>query len=152
MNFDKLRKLEERNEVGLNDYAGRKRTPPYYYDSLRHALGFYFNTFNTQNVSYDSYAEGLAGRDVSILKSQLLDADNTVLAIVAFERFFELFIKDLLRKTDRRLTYTHPRLNNSNKALDLITRIRNGKFTPSKYEKKYLLATFRESIDTKRKR
>ena len=146
MNFDKLRRLAERNEVSLFDHGGRKRMPPYYYHSLRHALGFYFNTFNTQNSSYDTYAMGLSGRNVSILKSQLLDEENTVLAIIAFERFFELFLKDLLRKTDRRLTYSH-RLNGNNKTLDLINKVRNGSFNPNKYENKYLLAPFRESID-----
>jgi hypothetical protein len=146
MDFDKLRRLAEKNEVSLFDRAGRKRTPPYYYDSLRPALGFYFNTFNTINESYDSYAMGLAGRNVSILKSQLLDEDNTVQAIVSFERFFELFIKDLLKKTDRRLTYAHKGLRN-NKALELINKIRNGNFNPGTFDGKYLSATFRESID-----
>lgn len=147
MDFEKLRKLAERNEVALFNHGGRKRTPPYYYDSLRHALGFYFNTFNTQNESYDTYARGLAGRDVRILKSQLLDEDNTVLAITAFERFFELFIKDLLRRTDRRLTYKHNRLTGNNKAIDLISKIRNGSYSPGMFDGKYLLAPFRDSIE-----
>lgn len=146
MDFEKLRRLAERNEVSLFDRAGRKRTPPYYYHSLRHALGFYFNTFNTINESYDSYAMGLAGRNVSILKGQLLDEDNTVQTIVAFERFFELLLKDLLKRADRRLTYAHKNLR-GNKAQDLINRIRTGRFQPGQFDGKYLSAPFRESID-----
>ncbi len=98
-----LKKLSLVNEVRIDDFRGHKRTPPYHFDSLRHAFGYYFNTFITNNVSYEFYAEGLAGRNVSILKSQYLDEDNTVLTIIAFERFFELFIKDLLRKVHSKL-------------------------------------------------
>jgi hypothetical protein len=146
MDFEKLKKLANRNEVPIDDFGGRKSSTPYYYDSLRHAFGFYFNTFNTKNAYYDSYALGLH-RDVRILQHQLLDKENTVLSLVTFERFFELFIKDLLRRTDRKLTYSHKYLNKYNKALHLIEKIRTNKFTPDKYDNKYLSAPFRESLE-----
>ena len=93
MNFKELRDLSQKHELRIDDHEDFKRTPPYYYDSLRHAFGFYFNTFLTSNSRYEYYADGTADRDV-------LDEDNTVLTIVAFQRFFELFIKDLLRRVN----------------------------------------------------
>lgn len=146
MDVRQLRGLAERNEVIIGNYKGRKTSYPFYYDSLRHAFGFYFNTFQSNNASYEFYAQGLANRNVSYIKHQYLDESNVLQAIISFERFFELFIKDLLRKTDRRFTYAHPKLTH-NKALDIITRIRSGNFRPYKFEGKYLLAPFRESID-----
>ena len=147
MDFEKLRKLSERNEVHLGG-KGYKRTPPYYYDSLRHALGFYFNTFNTQNASYDSYAEGLSDGNVDILKRQLLDEDNTVLTIIAFERFFELFIKDLLRRTNIKLTYqSKSRLDKSAPTLDLINQIHSKVFKPKKMGNKSYTIPFRETLN-----
>lgn len=145
MDFEKLRKLSERHEVRVDNYSGHKRTPPYYYDSLRHAFGAYFNTFHTQNATYDFYAQGLHGRDVKILKGQLLDEDNTVLAIIGFERFFELFLKDLLKKINKKLIY---QAHDKNKRIQtLIDRIEGKTFVPSKFGNKPLTIPFRETID-----
>lgn len=103
MNFEQLVKLSEKNDVRIDDHKNFKTSLPYYYDSLRHAFEFYFNTFITNNTGYRFYAEGLYKRNVGIFKHQVLDTDNTMLAIISFERFFELFLKSLLSKVDKRL-------------------------------------------------
>jgi len=105
MDFTGLRRLSERNEIRIDEYRGHMRTPPHHYDSLRHALGFYFNTFNTQNAQYDFYAEGLYGKRANLIGRQFLDEENTILTIITFERFFELFLKDLLKKTNLKLVH-----------------------------------------------
>jgi len=148
MDFDKLRMLSQKNEVQIDNYTGHKRTPPYYYDSLRHAFGAYFNTFHTQNAIYEFYAQGLHDGDVKILRGQLLDEDNTVLTIIGFERFFELFFKDLLRKVNRNLIYISlDRISGSNKVQTLINRIESKTFVPRKFKNRLLSIPFRETID-----
>lgn len=147
MNEQKLKNLAKRNEVSLQNSRYGRRNFEHYYGSLRHALGFYFNTFHTNNSSYDSYAEGLAKRNVRFIKYQLLDEDNTVLSIITFERFFELFLKDLLRKTDRRMTYRHRLPRSGNQAQLLIQKIRNDSFKPLRTPNGFQLVPFRECID-----
>jgi|GEM_PF-6518497 hypothetical protein len=147
MNIEKLRKLAKRNEVRLDAHLGHKRVPPFYYDSLRNGLENYFNTFHTLNSAYDSYAEGLSGRDVRILKYQFLDEDNTVLTIVNLERFLELFLKNILLRTNRKLTYqAASRLNSRAPTLDLVNRISNRTFISKKFDNKSLTIPFRETI------
>lgn len=147
MNFDQLRDLAEKNEVSLKDHGGRKRTPPYYYDSLRQALGAYFNTFVTQNAKYNWYAEGLSATRKASPFAGYLDEDSTVISLTAFERFFELFLKDFLRKIDHRLNYVYQRPKKGNKAKELINNIRSGQLIPRKFGTKYLSPAFRESLD-----
>jgi len=145
MDFEKLRDLSEQNDVMIGSHEGHHRTPPYYYDSLRHALGFYFNTFNTQNASYNFYAEGLS-RNPRIAKSRdFLDEDNTVLAIVAFERFFELFIKSVLTATDPKLGYSR-KARRHIEIKDLVEEIHSSSFAPKSINGKPFSLPFRETL------
>ena len=145
MDFEKLRDLSEQNDVTISTHQGHHRTPPYYYDSLRYALGFYFNTFNTQNVSYNFYAEGLS-KNPSIAKSRdFLDEDNTVLAIVAFERFFELFIKSVLTATDPNLGYSRKNRRHT-EIKDLVEEIHSSSFVPKSINGKPFSLPFRETL------
>lgn len=148
MTFDQLKKLCESNEIRVDNHSKCKRTPPYYYDSLRHALETYFKTFRTHNAVYDSYAEGMNGRNTKKLSVQLLDEDNTVLTLTSFERFFELFFKDLLGRVSPKLTHiSKDRLPNKNKALILVQKIESKTFSSKKFKNKLLSISFREAID-----
>lgn len=147
MNVEELKKLCEQNEVPLFNRGGRTRTPPFYFNSLRHALGFYFQTFHTTNHLYDFYAVNSVNRANQKNHTQYLDEDNTVQTIVAFERFFELYIKDILARVDRRLTYISTPPVRKDKAQEIIKRIRNNTFAAKKEGNKYLRNNFRESLD-----
>ncbi len=109
MKFTDLKNLAEKNEVPVDNTNDRKRTPPHYFESLRNAFASYFSTFRTNNSSYESYAMSISTTKkahLNILESQFLDVENTVLSMVHFERFFELFIKDLLYRTNPKLTHS----------------------------------------------
>ncbi|MGV3609432.1 MAG: hypothetical protein ACO1N0_00675 [Fluviicola sp.] len=147
MEINQLTKLAGTNEIRVSSRGQYKHKPEYYYDSLRHAFGYYFNTFQTSNATYDDYALGLTYEFNKKDQIRFLDRDNTVLTIVAFERFFELFIKDLLRQTSPKLTYTHINTGRGNRAKALISRIRNNTFIPKKHDNKYLSAPFRDCLD-----
>ncbi|UTW66901.1 hypothetical protein KFE94_01945 [bacterium SCSIO 12643] len=145
MDFEQLRNLSEQYEVRIDNHSDFERTPPFYYDSLKHAFTAYFNTFHTQNASYDYYARGLNNRNIEILKRQLLDEDNTVLAIIGFERYFELFLKDLLKQVDSNLIY---QVKDNNKNIStLINRIECNKFKLKEIGGKPLTIPFRETIN-----
>lgn len=147
MNFEQLIKLAEQNDVQIDNHKGYKRTPPFYYDSLRHAIGFYFNTFNTLNTSYDFYSRGLSPKATQRYKRQFLDEENTALTIVSFERFFELFIKDLLFRTNHSLILIPGKpLKKMGPTIDLLDRIKLKSLNPKKFGKKLLTIPFRETI------
>lgn len=147
MDFNQLINLAEKNEIRVSSNSRRKRAPEYYFDSLRHAFGYYFNTFQTQNINYEEYSLGLSDTFNQRVKDRYLDEDNTVLTIIAFERFFELFIKDLLKKTSPKLTYGYKWTNGSNRARGIINDIRSNNFSPKKHNNKYLSAPFRDTLD-----
>src|SRR5690606_26639183 len=107
-------------------------------------FGFYFNTFNTMNSSYDFYAEGLSGNISRSNNQEFLDEENTVLAIVAFERFFELYIKSLLSEVDVNLTYARNGKNVS--IMALLSEISTGTFVPATIDGKPLKIPFRETL------
>lgn len=144
MKYDTLRRLCERNEVRIDDHGGHTRTPPYYYDSLRHAFEAYFKTFQTKNAVYHWYAEGLTNRNIHTLRGQYLDEENTVLALVSFARFFELLLKDLLGRANRNLMYS---ASSRGVTLEkLLESIHSRSFVPGKYAGKPLTVPFRETI------
>ncbi len=147
MDINKLTRLAGDNEIRVSSRGKYKHKPEYYYDSLRHALGYYFNTFQTSNAAYDDYALGPTYVFNKNDQIRFLDRDNTVLTIVTFERFFELFFKDLLGQTSPKLTYTHAKTGNQNRAKALISKIRNNTFSPQKHNNKYLSAPFRDCLD-----
>lgn len=147
MDVQKLKNLAAKNEVRIDDYKGHKSSPAYFYSSLRNALGFYFNTFQTKNESYEFYVSSTATnikKNLTILESQFLDEENTVLSLVAFERFFELFLKDILKKTHIKLTYKEQGKRTTWQRLE---RIKNNTFEPHKPDGKRIhKIPFRETI------
>lgn len=104
MNIDAVKKLYTSYEARIDNHGSYTRKPPYYYDSLRHAFQYYFNTFNTQNWHYEYYASRPIDLDNDRSPREYLDDENTILSIVSFQRFFELFLKSLLFRVDPRLT------------------------------------------------
>jgi hypothetical protein len=145
MNIKQLKAISQKYDVRIDDHKGFKRSVPYYYDSLRHAFGYYFNTFISNNTGYSLYAEGLYKQNVSILKYQKLDEDNTLLTLIAFERFFELFIKDVLARVNKKLTYTAAQKAKGGTEA-IINQILTGAFMPKKNDGKPLSIAFREAI------
>lgn len=157
MNFKQLISLSDTNDVRIDNFRGYKQDRPHYYESLRHAFNFYFKTFITNNTHYSFYAEGLYKKNVRILKHQFLDQENTVLTIVAFERFFELFLKDLLGRVNKKMILVLSDTNNNGKLVsvkrlrngvqEFINGISNGNYVPKMIERKPLSIPFRETID-----
>ena len=144
MNEIELKNLAEKNEVRIDNHKNFKSTPPFYYDSLRHAFQFYFNTFRTHNASYESYAQGLFKRKVKILKWQYLDADNTVQSLIAFERFFELFIKDILSKVNPKLCLVGGDQRSKKQPINVIEA---NTFVAQNFNRKNHSVPFREALN-----
>lgn len=108
MTFEDLKKIGEINQVRIDSYENHLESPPYYFDSLRHGLGYYFNTFSTKNYHYDHYSLGLSSdskqtKTINTFPRAMLDEDNTVLSIVSLQRFFEIQIKQFLSDEDATL-------------------------------------------------
>ncbi len=138
MNFEQLKALALSNEIRVSDTEDYFRTPPVYYDSLTHALQAFFSTYLTNNSSYNYYAQGLSNKHGDIHKRDSLDEDNTMFTLIGFERFFELFIKDLLRTVNANLiAYVEPNAKNKpSNTLDLVKQIQDGTFTARLFDGK----------------
>lgn len=133
MDITKLKNLAQRNEVRIDNHKAYNSKPHFFYSSLRNAFGFYFKTFITHNTSYDFYISATSTdkkKSLTILERQFLDEENTVLSIVSFERFFELFIKDLLKKTNPKLAQSEENRSRSNSTWNLLTKIQTKTFRP----------------------
>jgi len=138
--------LSKKNEVRVDNHKNYKRTPPFYYDSLRHAMSAYFNTFHSHNAMYDFYAQGYILSKSKGYIGHNLDEDNTVLGIIGFERFFELFLKDILTKTNINLVL-QAKEDNRNLSIDsLITQVETKSFIPKKNNDKTLSIPFQQTI------
>ncbi len=133
MDFDRLKKITIENEVRIDNHDKYSQEPAYYYDSLRNAFRFYFNTFITKNVGYEFYITSISTNrkdNLAILESQFLDAENTELCLISFARFFELFLKDILNKTNQNLILDEQ--NSIKKTWELIKKIVAQKFEAKK--------------------
>lgn len=149
MDFKKLKNLAAKNEVRIDDHVGHKRIPAHFYDSLRDAFRFYFNTFYCNQTSYDFYISSTTTnvkKNLDTLERQFLDQENTVLCLVSFERFFELFLKDILHKSNVKLTYTEYYKKKSADTWQIITKIQNKTFISNKPDKRVHKIPFREAI------
>lgn len=126
MDITKLKNIAQKNEVRIDNHKAHNSRPQFFYSSLRNAFGFYFKTFITNNTAYNAYISATSTdkkKSLSILESQFLDEENTVLSIVSFERFFELFIKYLLKKTNPKLVHSENYRSKSNSTWTLLTKI-----------------------------
>lgn len=150
MKFTDLKNLAERNEVKIDNTKDRKRTPPHYFESLRNAFAAYFHTFRTSNATLESYAMSTSTtpkKQLTILESQHLDVEHTVLAMVNFERFFELYMKEILRSTHPRLVQEESRhVPKSKKTWQLLVKIQDRSFVPRKTGRQTYTIAFRETL------
>lgn len=150
MKFTDLKNLAERNEVKIDNTKDRKRTPPHHFESLRNAFASYFSTFRTSNATLESYAMSTSTtpkKQLTILESQHLDVENTVLSLTNFERFFELYIKDILRHVHPRLVQEESRaVPKARKTWQLLFKIQDGTFVPHKTGNRTYTIAFRETL------
>jgi len=156
MTIKKLKNLADKNEVRVDDHQGHSMSPPHYY-LLQEAFSYYFKTFITKNASYEFYVSATSTdkrKALTILEHQFLDIENTVFCLVAFQRFFELFIKDFLRQTHAHLihevdkvAYDKANRKAPQKTHQIIQEIRSKKFLAKKDDRKrYLTIPFSEAI------
>jgi hypothetical protein len=74
------------------------KIPPYYYSSLIEAFYSYYQTFADNRNNYDWILDVDRFKRKDISWSDTIDSSTSM--ILGFHRFFELLIKDLLRKSD----------------------------------------------------
>lgn len=98
------------NESKL-DSKGVVFTPPLYYQSLNDAFNNYFTTLRKIKDTYhflldlNSWNKGESTWDFQ-------NADNAVFTILGFHRFFELLLKDILKRIDPKLAVKFPEREN----------------------------------------
>jgi hypothetical protein len=80
-------------------------TPPIYYQSLNDAFNNYFKTVKNNKNAYHFLLDFKNNKNNSI---DFHNLDSTVFAILGFHRFFELLLKDILRRVDRFLAVKFP--------------------------------------------
>lgn len=136
MNINQLKYFASINEFRIDNHKNFKRTPPYYFDSLRHAFESFFKTFQT-NSTYIDYVDDF--QSVSNLKYN--DDENIVKTIIFFERFFELYYKDILRRVDKNLVLQ--RNKQERKIENLVSEIEYKVFKPKKHKTEKLRCSFR---------
>lgn len=146
MNFEKLKELSHDFEVSIANDATFKMTPPHYYDSLRNAFQAFFKTFQSTNSIYEYHAEGLSKIESKRLSGMHVDSENITIALIGFERFFELYIKDLMGAIEPRLIQRTK--NSKHKKPDQkICAIENNTFEPNTYGHVVQQINFYETIE-----
>jgi len=84
---------------------GPTKTPPIYYGSLNDA---FYNYFKTVKNNKNTYHLLLDFNNVKTNSFDLHNLDSAVFAILGFHRFFELLLKDILRRIDPFLSVKFP--------------------------------------------
>jgi hypothetical protein len=122
-----LRNFFKDNETRIGEHY--KTSLPVYYDSLRHGFDFFFRTFRSKNYYYQDYAfstlhafyeetnEEAKKREAAFVSREFTDDDNTLLSLISFQRFFELFSKSVLESIDERLAL---KLSNSHDFINMV--------------------------------
>jgi hypothetical protein len=87
------------------DEGGRVLTPPIYYQSLNDAFNNYFNTVKNNK---DTYHFLLDFKDKATNSFEFHNLDSAVFTILGFHRFFELLLKDILRRINPFLAVKFP--------------------------------------------
>jgi hypothetical protein len=147
MDFESLKTAAYSNQVRVDNHNNHSESPPYYFDSLRHGLGYYFNTFISKNIWYDHYSIGLSTHDqqaLSTFSRDMLDEDNTVLSIVSLQRFFEILVKQFLSDEDPTLIEKNGRSIGLTEALNTFYRLQASSKLP-KIADKYQVLCMPES-------
>lgn len=99
--------LFSQNEVQIGESKDFKTTPPLYYQSLNDAFYNYFRTVKNNKDMYHSILN-FQQLDRKSMTINFRNADSTVFAILGFHRFFELLIKDILRRVNPYLAVKLP--------------------------------------------
>lgn len=146
MNFEKLIELSHDFGVSIANDDTFKMTPPYYYDSLRNAFQAFFKTFQSTNSMYQFYAEGLSRIESNKLSSLHVDTENISLCMVGLERFFELYLKDLMGTIEPRLIQRPKNPKHKNPS-EKISSIENDKFESKRYGSVIQYINFYETIE-----
>jgi hypothetical protein len=99
----KLKEFFKDNEVRIGKGKDLDTIPPIYYVSLRDAFQSYFMTFRDKRKYFDDFSK-LKDLSRERLAFDYTGADDyIVFTILSFHRFFELLIKDVLRRIDPKL-------------------------------------------------
>src|SRR5690554_4671217 len=146
MNFEKLKELSHDFEVSIANDATFVMTPTHYYGSLRNAFQAFFNTFQSSNSIYEYYAEGLSRIESERLNGMHVDSENITISLIGFERFFELYIKDLMGTIEPRLIQ-RPKDSKHKKPEQKICAIENNIFETNTYGHVVQQINFYESIE-----
>lgn len=136
MNIDDLKKVALQNELRIDSHENFNRTPPFYFDSLRHGFESFFKTFQTNSTYFLSYVDSFQTVN-SLLYN---DDENIVKTIIFFERFFELYYKDILRKVHINLTLQQKKKDSDIK--NIVLDIEKNSFKPKRYKSENLSCNF----------
>lgn len=95
------------NEIRIGEGKDFTTTPPLYYQSLNDAFYNYFKTVRNNKDTYHFLLDfkSWSRKDVAFNFS---NTDSAVFAILGFHRFFELLIKDILRRINQFLAVKFP--------------------------------------------
>lgn len=98
--MDKLRQFFNENEVRVGAGKDFVVIPPIYYASLRDAFQNYFSSFRDKRLKF-SFLLNIKDWRTANLSADYTGADeNLIFTILGFHRFFELLLKDILRRID----------------------------------------------------
>src|SRR6185312_14893968 len=98
--MDKLREFFNSNTVRIGEGKDFSVTPPIYYVSLREAFQNYFGTFRSKRLNFGLLLS-IKDWETANLSFDYTGADeNLIFTILGFHRFFELLLKDILRRID----------------------------------------------------
>lgn len=148
MDFKQLIELALNHDLRIDEHESYRRSPPHYFNSLRHGFEAYFKTFQTNNHMYNFYAGGYNSFKNMMLQQAEIDEDNTVLCLIGFARFFELFYKDLLSRTDPDLCYSHNKSKKGKEDLkEIINLIETNTFIPKQTNGETHIIPFGVAID-----
>jgi hypothetical protein len=96
--MDKLREFFNENNVRVGEGKDFTVTPPVYYASLMDAFLNYYSTFRNKRLNF-GFLPGIKNWKTANLSFDYTGADESIVfTILGFHRFFELLLKDVLRR------------------------------------------------------
>jgi len=96
--MNKLRDFFKNNDVRIGEGKDFTTTPPVYYSSLNDAFNNYFLTFRDKKDTFHFVLDIQSWTRQSIAFNFTGANDNIVFSIFGFHRFFELLLKEILRR------------------------------------------------------
>jgi uncharacterized protein YerC len=95
--MDKLREFFNNNDVRIGEDKDFTTNPPVYYSSLNDAFRNYFLTFRDKKDTFHFILD-IHSWTRETLAFNFTSYDNFAFTILGFHRFFELLLKDILRR------------------------------------------------------